>query len=93
MTFFFKNVMVIYPKKSEREEFLGVVILPVPAQDVNGPPFFIKFKIPEYYPYEKPHITIDMPKYYDWWKVSENIDAIMDKWNKAQRLINLAKDC
>jgi hypothetical protein len=64
MTFIFENPMLIYPPKFQREKYLGVVVLPIPAPDADGPPIFIKLKIPEYFPYERPHVTADLPIYY-----------------------------
>jgi hypothetical protein len=33
MTYIFRNPMMIYANKNEREDYLGVVVLPVPAKE------------------------------------------------------------
>ena len=91
MTYTFRNPMLIYPNKNERVEYLGIIVLPVPAHDADGVPIFVKFKIPEYFPYQEPVVTADLPAYYEMRRIA--FVKELEDWKKTQRLINIARRC
>ena len=39
----------------------GIIIVPIPAQDLEGPPHFLKIWIPNQFPYVAPFFAADMP--------------------------------